>query len=125
MRARAEKMQAPVCCAPGSWGAGWYGVAPAAGEAVVTKHCYSGFAGTDLDAQLRARGIRYLVFAGVQTHVCVESTLRDAHSHGYFCTIAEDCVASHTPAAHQQTLANVRFLFGDVAPAAQITASWN
>lgn len=124
MRARAEKMQAPVCCAPGTWGAGWYGVQPAAGESVVTKYCYSGFSGTDLDAQLRSRGISKLVFAGVQTHVCVESTLRDAHSRGYFCIVAEECVASHTPAAHEQTLANVRFLFGEVAPAATISAAW-
>ena len=113
-----------MCCAPGTWGADWYEVQPAAGEPVVTKHCYSGFTGTDLDAQLKERGIRALVFSGVQTHVCVESTLRDAHSRGYFCTVAEDCVASHTPAAHQQTLANVRLLFGEVASAAEITKAW-
>ncbi|HLS86616.1 MAG TPA: cysteine hydrolase [Burkholderiales bacterium] len=113
-----------VCCAPGSWGAQWFEVAPADGESVVTKHTYSGFAGTDLAARLEALGRRTLVFTGVQTQVCVESTLRDAHSLGYFCIVPEDAVGSHTPALHEATLSNVRFLFGDVCTAAQVCGAW-
>jgi ureidoacrylate peracid hydrolase len=116
MLARTLRLGAPECCVPGTWGADWFGgLVPAAGERVITKHCYSGFGGTGLDEQLRAHGIRTLVFTGVQTHVCVESTLRDAHTRGYYCVLAEDAVASHTPEAHVQTIAAVRFLFGDVA----------
>ncbi len=116
MLARTLRLGAPECCVPGTWGADWFGgLVPLAGEPVVTKHCYSGFGGTDLEIQLRRRGIRTLVFTGVQTHVCVESTLRDAHTRGYYCVLAEDAVASHTPPAHEQTIAAVRFLFGDVA----------
>lgn len=113
-----------TCCAPGTWGADWFAAAPAGGEAVVTKHTYSGFSGTDLERRLAALGRRTLVFSGVQTQVCVESTLRDAHSLGYFCVVPEDAVGSHTPALHRATLDNVRFLFGDVCAAADVLAAW-
>lgn len=113
-----------VCCAPGTWGAEWFEVQPARGEAVITKHCFSGFMGTHLDAMLRRRGIRTVIFAGVQTHVCVESTLRDAHSLGYYCVVPEECVASVNSPAHEVMLANVRMLFGDVIPLADLTAKW-
>ncbi len=115
---------AEVCCAPGSWGADWYGVAPQPGEPVIEKHCYSGFRGTDLHQRLQQRGIRTLVFSGVQTHVCVESTLRDAHSLGYYCVVPEDCVGSHARAAHQATLATIQALFGDVCAATSIVNAW-
>jgi ureidoacrylate peracid hydrolase len=125
MRARTLALGAPACCVPGTWGAAWFGgLAPAADEAVFTKRCYSGFAGTGLDQHLRDAGIRTIVFAGVQTHVCVESTLRDAHSRGFYCVLAADAVASHTAPAHEQTLASVRFLFGDVAPVSAIAAAF-
>ncbi|VCU72146.1 Peroxyureidoacrylate/ureidoacrylate amidohydrolase RutB [Pigmentiphaga humi] len=113
------------CCAPGSWGSAWFEVAPEAGEAVFTKHTYSGFHQTGLHEALQAQGIRTLVFAGVQTHICVESTLRAAHTLGYYCVVAEDAVASHSPAGHAAALDNVRFLFGDVCPAAAVRQAWS
>jgi len=112
------------CCKPGTWGHDWFGVCPRDGEAVVTKHTYSGFTGTDLQAQLARTAARTLVFAGVQTQVCVESTLRDAHSLGFFCVVPQDAVGSHTAALHAATLDNVRFLFGDVCESADVAALW-
>jgi ureidoacrylate peracid hydrolase len=114
-----------TCCAPGTWGADWFDARPAEGELVVTKHTYSGFAGTDLERRLAALGRRTLVFTGVQTQVCVESTLRDAHSLGYFCIVPQDAVGSHTPALHEATLNNVRFLFGDVCTAQEVLQAWS
>jgi ureidoacrylate peracid hydrolase len=114
-----------ISCARGSWGAAPFGVSPLPDEPVVVKHCYSGFVGTDLEAQLAARDIATLVFAGVQTNVCVDSTLRDGHSLGHYIVVAGDAVASHMPAAHAATLDNVRFLFGDVADSAAIVAAWS
>jgi len=126
MRARQSEMGMAeiTCCARGSWGSAPFGVAPEAGEPVIVKHCYSGFAGTDLDQRLRQAGIETLVFTGVQTNVCVESTLRDAHSHGYFPVLVSDCVASHMAAQHEATVANVRFLFGYVAESTQLEVEW-
>ena len=112
------------CCKPGTWGHEWFGVEPAAGEPIVTKHSYSGFIGTDMKDVLAKIGRRTIVFTGVQTQVCVESTLRDAHAHGHFCVAVQDAVGSHTPALHAATLDNVRFLFGDVCDAGDVLAAW-
>jgi ureidoacrylate peracid hydrolase len=114
-----------ISCARASWGADFFAVAPRGNEPVIVKHSYSGFSGTDLDAQLRARNITTLVMTGVQTNVCVESTLREGHSRGYYIVVARDCVASHMPAQHQATLDNVAFLLGDVAESAAIAARWS
>lgn len=113
-----------ICCAPGTWGAEFHGVAPAPGETLIDKHCYSAFIGTDLAERLAAQGIRTLVFAGVQTNVCVETSLRDAYSLGFNVAVAGDCVASHTAELHEATLKNVRFLFGDVLSGREIAAFW-
>ena len=113
-----------ICCEPGTWGADFHGVAPAPGETVVDKHCYSAFIGTDLAGRLSARGVRTLVFAGVQTNVCVETSLRDGYSLGFNVVAAADCVASHTAELHEATLKNVRVLFGDVLSGREIAAFW-
>jgi ureidoacrylate peracid hydrolase len=112
------------CCKPGTWGAEWFGVKPAEGEPVVLKNTYSGFANTELPDVLAKLDVRTLVFGGVQTQICVESTVRSAHSEGYFCVVPEDAVASHTPHLHAATLDNIRFLFGDVCTNAEVISAW-
>jgi ureidoacrylate peracid hydrolase len=124
VRAAARGGNPPVCCAPGSWGAEFFGVAPLSGEPVVVKHNYSGFIGTDLEPRLRRCGVRTIVLAGVQTNVCVESTLRDGFGLGFHTVLASDCVASHTAELHEATIKNAVFLFGDVLPRAGIAAIW-
>ena len=125
MRARSERMGLKEdCCVPGTWGANWYGVEPEDGERIFTKHCYSAFSNVDLHSMLTGAGVRTLVFAGVQTHVCVESTLRDAHSLGYYCIVPADCVASPNVAAHEVMLSNVEMIFGVVVSLAELEPNW-
>ena len=124
MLAKQRERSTAICCGSGSWGGEFFEVAPQPGEAVIEKHCYSAFRGTDLDTRLRALSIRTVVLAGVQTNVCVETSLRDAVCVGFHAVIAADCVASHTPPLHEATLANTRFLFGDVLNRAEIAAHW-
>ena len=124
MLAKQREKGNAICCGTGSWGHQFYGVAPAAGETVMDKHSYSAFVGTPLEGQLRSQGIRTLVFAGVQTNVCVETSLRDAVCRGFYAVLASDCVASHTPPLHEATLKNVQFLFGDVLGREAIAAAW-
>ncbi|MDQ0314394.1 cysteine hydrolase family protein [Amorphus orientalis] len=124
MLAKQRERSSVVCCAPGSWGYGFYGVEPREGEAVFDKHCYSAFEGTGLSEHLRAEGIETLVFAGVQTNVCVETSFRDAVCRGFYGVLASDCVASHAPPLHEATLANIGFLFGDVLPREEIASHW-
>lgn len=66
---------------------------PEPGDIEVYKHGYSAFHETELDAVLKQRGIKYLIVTGCTTSVCVESTIRDAHSRDYYCILLEDCTA--------------------------------
>lgn len=63
---------------------------PQEGDIVLPKPRYSGFFNTPLDSILRSRGIRHLVFTGIATNVCVESTLRDGFFLEYFGIVLED-----------------------------------
>jgi ureidoacrylate peracid hydrolase len=119
-----ERGAAAGFCHGGTWGAGFFQLSPAPGEAVIDKHCFSAFIGTGLEQRLRAAGIRTVVLAGVQTNACIESTLRDAASLGFHVVVPADCVASHTPDLHEATLKNVAFLFGDVLPSTEIARIW-
>lgn len=82
-------------------------------DLVVHKPRYSGFCGTNLDMLLRARGIRNLVFTGIATNVCVESTLRDAFFLEYFPLLVTDsAMPSGPPSLHEATVYNVQQFFG-------------
>jgi len=116
---------AAICCERGSWGAQFFAVCPESGEAVFEKHTYSGFSNPDLERHVRVLSREALIFCGVQTNVCVESTLREAHSRGFDVAIVEDAVGSHAEMQHRATLANVSFLFGDVVMAADLARSWS
>lgn len=88
-------------------------VRPQPGDLIVAKHRYSGFAGTPLDQALRSRDIRHLLFIGVATNVCVESTIRDAYFHEYWPVLVEDATMQAGPAVCQQaTVFNVEHFFG-------------
>jgi ureidoacrylate peracid hydrolase len=94
---------------------------PQAGDIVVRKHRYSGFMGTNLDDILKSYTIKYAVYTGVATNVCVESTLRDGYFLGYWPIIVSDAVNNAGPPATQQaTLWNVENLFGWVTSTADI-----
>jgi nicotinamidase-related amidase len=66
----------------------------------VTKRQCGAFYGTDLDLQLRRRGVTNVVLGGVATNIGVESTARAAHEHGYGVVLAEDAITGHTVEMH-------------------------
>ena len=70
---------------------------PIEGEPVVDKPGKGGFYATDLDAILKMKGIHQLVFCGVTTEVCVNTTMREANDRGYDAVVLSDCVASYFP----------------------------
>ncbi len=82
-------------------------VAPAPGEAVVTKRRVSAFAGSDLDVLLRARRIEHLVLAGIATSGVVLSTLRQAADLDYRLTVLADGCLDADPQVHQVLLGKV------------------
>jgi len=72
-------------------------VAPIAGEIVIDKPNKGAFYATRLDEELARRGITHLVFAGVTTEVCVQTSIREANDRGYECVLIEDATASYIP----------------------------
>ncbi|MFM3287836.1 Peroxyureidoacrylate/ureidoacrylate amidohydrolase RutB [Klebsiella quasivariicola] len=89
---------------------------PLEGDIVLPKPRYSGFFNTPLDSILRSRGIRHLVFTGIATNVCVESTLRDGFFLEYFGIVLEDATHQAGPAfAQQAALFNIETFFGWVS----------
>lgn len=99
---------------------------PIDNDLVVSKHRFSGFFETKLDAILRARGITHLVFTGCTTSVCVESTLRDAYFRDYHCLLLSDCCAEPIGAQfsrsnHDATVLLVEIMFGRVSDSAAFT----
>jgi nicotinamidase-related amidase len=83
-------------------------LAPLPGEPVIDKPGKGAFHATGLDALLRGRGIGQLVFMGVTTEVCVQTTMREANDRGYDSLLVEDGTESYFPAFKQATLEMVR-----------------
>lgn len=91
-------------------------LAPEDGDYVVKKTRYSGFAGTSLDNYLRANDIRYLLFTGIATNVCVESTARDAFFGEFWPVLVEDAMNHAGPDfVRDATLWNFEHVFGWVS----------
>ncbi|MEU1407746.1 hydrolase [Streptomyces sp. NPDC005728] len=90
------------------------------GDIRVTKHNWSAFHGTDLDVQLRRRGITQIVLTGVATSIGVESTARDAYAHGYHVTLATDAMADGAPEAHAGSVERIFPRLGESGTTAEI-----
>ncbi|ASV54919.1 MULTISPECIES: pyrimidine utilization protein B [Lelliottia] len=93
---------------------------PQPGDIVLPKPRYSGFFNTPLDSLLRSRGIRHLVFTGIATNVCVESTLRDGFFLEYFGVVLADATHQAGPEfAQKAALFNIETFFGWVSTVAE------
>ena len=89
---------------------------PQPGDIVIPKPRYSGFFNTSFDSVLRSRGIRNLIFTGIATNVCVESTLRDGFFLEYFGVVLGDATHQAGPEFIQQAaLYNIETFFGWVS----------
>ena len=96
-------------------------LSPLPGDVVVEKSCYSGFRGTGLEEFLKSRGISYLIFTGIATNICVESTLRDAYFLNYWPILVSDATSNAGPSLTQEaTVWNVEEAFGWVATTANV-----
>jgi len=69
-------------------------------DVTIIKHHWSAFYGTELDLQLRRRGIRTVILTGVATNFGVESTVRDAYAHDYAVIVAEDAITGMAAEMH-------------------------
>ncbi len=77
---------------------------PIQGEIVIDKPGKGSFYNTNLNEILKSKKIKYLIFTGVTTEVCVASTLREANDRGYEPLILSDCVSSYHEKLHKAAL---------------------
>lgn len=113
-----------LLCQSNTWGVELFGFEPQAGEFVVNKHRYSAFLGTDLEQILHASGVQTVVVTGVTTHVCVESTVRDAFFRNYYVVVPADCVAASNDQIHEASLTNMDAYYAQVVGAADVIGVW-
>ena len=90
------------------------------GDVLITKRQWGAFYGTNLEQQLRRRGIRTIILAGIATNMGVESTARAAHDQGYELVFAEDAMASLSAEFHQFSVQNIFPIMGKVRSSAEI-----
>lgn len=86
---------------PENWWADPEELPTAANDVRITKRQWGAFYGTELDLQLRRRGIRDIILGGISTNIGVESTARSAFEHGYGLVLVEDAMSSHEATHHR------------------------
>ncbi len=94
--------------------------APIPGEIEIDKPGKGAFYSTELQAMLEALGITHLVFAGVTTEVCVQTSMREANDRGYECLLIEEATESYFPAFKAATLDMIRAQGGIVGWTAKL-----
>ena len=99
------------------------GVQPA--DIEVRKHQWGAFHGTDLDVQLRRRGITQIVLAGLMTNMGVESTGRAAWEHGYSICFVEDATSSFSTEMHRFAFENIFPRLGLVTDSTALISSFD
>jgi nicotinamidase-related amidase len=101
-------------------------LAPRAGEIEIVKPGKGAFYRTPLQDTLQARGITHLVFGGVTTEVCVQTTMREANDRGYDSLLIEEATGSYFPEYLAATLSMIRAqgaIVGWTAGLAQLIAA--
>lgn len=83
-------------------------LAPVPGELVIDKPGKGAFYATGLHELLQVRGITHLIFGGVTTEVCVQTSMREANDRGYDCLLLEDCTESYFPQFKAATVEMIR-----------------
>ncbi|GHB60468.1 hydrolase [Streptomyces cirratus] len=92
----------------------------ALGDVVVTKRHWGAFTGTELDLQLRRRGIHRIVLGGISTSIGVESTARTAWEHSYELVFAEDATTDMDTGSHDHSFGKIFPRLGKVSATADI-----
>jgi nicotinamidase-related amidase len=127
----ADRLRQPVdeamAVPPGGFPAGWSELAPEIAaldpEVTITKRQWGAFHGTELDLQLRRRGVTTIVLCGIATNFGVEMTAREAWQHGYNVVIAEDACSSMDLELHRFAIGRILPRISRVRSTAEIVAA--
>ena len=113
----------PPGAPPADWMADPAELPPQAGDIHIVKRQWGAFHGTELDLQLRRRGIRTIVLAGIATSIGVESTARFAWELGYDIVFAEDATSGPDAGMHANSFEKVFPRLGRVRKTADVLAA--
>ncbi len=105
----------------------WAALAPELGpqplDHLITKHQWGAFFGTDLDLQLRRRGIDTIVLCGIATGFGVDTTAREAYQHGYHQVFAEDAMNALSEEEHHYVCTHIFPRMGRLRSTEEIVAA--
>jgi len=90
---------------------------------IVTKRQWGAFYGTDLDLQLRRRGIDTIILGGVSTNIGVDTTAREAYQHGYNQIFVEDAMTAVTKEEHEYVCKYIFPRIGKIRTTKEIVSS--
>ncbi len=105
----------------------WAGLEVKPGDLTIEKNRFSAFiqGSSNLEAELKQRGIDTVLITGTATNICCESTARDAQMLNYRVVMVSDGNATRSDAEHNATLSNLFGLFADVMTADEVVARLN
>ncbi len=122
-KSRQERLKVPICVR-GTWdGITMDELKPKESDHVVIKRRDSAFQDTELRVWLQSLGVNLLVFTGIDTSICVETSLRDGFNIGYDVMIISDATASGNQRHYETTLERVRDYYGLVMDIARFKKS--
>ena len=125
-KSREERIKKRPICIRGSWDAEIVDeLMPSLDDHVVIKRRDSVFQDTEVEVWLRSLGIDSIIFSGIDTSICVESSLRDAFNHGYDVVLISDATTSNNLDHYNSTLDNIRNYYGLVMNLDEFTSNSN
>lgn len=93
------------------------------GDVVITKRQWGAFYGTELDLQLRRRGVDTIILCGISANIGVESTARDAYERAYNLIVVEDAIAARSAEEHAFVMRTVFPRIGRVRKTDELLAA--
>ena len=118
-KSRQERLKVPICIR-GTWdGVTIDELKPKEKDPVIIKRRDSAFLDTDIRIMLQSQGINFLVFTGIDTSICVETSLREGFNLGYDVMIISDATASGDRRHYETTLERVKDYYGLVMDTAK------
>ena len=123
-KSREERIKKKPICVRETWDAEIVDdIKPAEGDHVVIKRRDSAFHDTEIGVWLRSLNIDTLIFCGIDTSICVETSLRDAFNIGYDVVLISDATASNNKKHYESTLENVKGYYGIVMDIKELSQS--
>ena len=123
-KSREERIKKKPICVRETWDAEIVDeIKPSEGDHVVIKRRDSAFHDTEIGVWLRSLKIDTLIFCGIDTSICVETSLRDAFNIGYDVVLISDATASNNKKHYESTLENVKGYYGIVMDIQELSQS--